>query len=303
VSALLRATPVTVPAGVRPTTRKPHRNLARYLDQFLIGFPREDHLVRDPVQFVHRYDDPRDKEIVGFIASAFAYGNVRSVLASVERILGELGPSPSRFVRTFDPAGRPEQFAGFQHRWNNARDLRVLLWILGRLIDRFGSIESTLTDAEDSETVPMAVLLDRFASTALGMGHERWYADSDLKSRRGVRYFFPRASEGSACKRLNLYLRWMVRPADGIDCGLWTTIDTSRLIIPLDTHISRISRYIGLTELASPGWRMAEDVTRSLRRIEPRDPLRYDFALCHMGIAGDCPRKRAACPIQAICRL
>jgi hypothetical protein len=150
--------------------------------------------------------------------------------------------------------------------------------------------------------------LERLAGVALGYGHERFYARADLASRRGVRYFFPRVSEGSACKRLNLYLRWMVRPEDGIDCGVWTLIRPSALYIPLDTHLARISRYIGLTAYQSPGWTMVEDVTKSLRALDPADPIRYDFALCHLGIAGDCPRKRdpvkcVRCPIQAICRL
>jgi uncharacterized protein (TIGR02757 family) len=107
---------------------------------------------------------------------------------------------------------------------------------------------------------------------------------------------------------MNLYLRWMVRPEDGIDCGVWTKVVPRQLVIPLDTHIARISGYIGLTDMQTPGWRMAVDITRSLRKLHSDDPLRYDFALCHLGIAGDCPRKRnllkcARCPIVAICRL
>jgi uncharacterized protein (TIGR02757 family) len=107
---------------------------------------------------------------------------------------------------------------------------------------------------------------------------------------------------------MNLFLRWMVRPEDGIDCGVWTAVAPRQLVIPLDTHIARISSYIGLTAMRSPGWAMALDITRSLRRLHADDPVRYDFALCHLGIAGDCPRKRnlekcIRCPIVAICKL
>jgi len=107
---------------------------------------------------------------------------------------------------------------------------------------------------------------------------------------------------------MNLFLRWMARPDDGVDCGVWTQVRKDQLVIPLDTHIARISSYIGLTEMKSPGWAMALDITRGLRRLDVSDPLRYDFALCHLGIAGNCPRKRDlrkcfACPIKAICRL
>jgi uncharacterized protein (TIGR02757 family) len=100
----------------------------------------------------------------------------------------------------------------------------------------------------------------------------------------------------------------MVRSEDGIDCGVWTAVRPSQLVIPLDTHIARISSYIGLTDMRSPGWKMAVDITQSLRALHAEDPLRYDFALCHLGIAGDCPRRRdpikcRRCPIQPVCRL
>jgi uncharacterized protein (TIGR02757 family) len=162
--------------------------------------------------------------------------------------------------------------------------------------------------ALSSQDVDITEALEGFSKLLLGFGHEGFYPRGELKRRIGVRFLFPRPSEGSACKRLNLYLRWMVRPDDGIDCGVWTGVSPRQLVIPLDTHIARISSYIGLTQLRSPGWAMAQDITNSLRRLHAEDPLRYDFALCHLGIAGDCPRKRnlekcARCPIVAICRL
>ena len=283
-------------------------SLKQYLDRFIDGFPVDDHLAMDPVRFVHRYDDPVDREIAGFLASGFAYGNVRSVLRTVGSVLEMMGPHPGEFVAGFDPRRDGRVFRGFFHRWNNGRDLSVLLWILGRLIGDYGSLEAAVAAGMREGDSTVAGGLDGFASAALGLGHERFYSREDLRSRRGVRYFFPRVADQSACKRLNLYLRWMVRPADGIDCGVWTKIRPSQLVIPLDTHLARISRYIGLTEYATPGWRMAEDVTRSLRRLDPDDPIRYDFALCHLGIAGDCPKTRdpvkcAKCPIQPVCRL
>jgi uncharacterized protein (TIGR02757 family) len=142
----------------------------------------------------------------------------------------------------------------------------------------------------------------------LGFGHERFYPKGELARRAAIRFFFPTPVDGSACKRMNLYLRWMVRPEDGVDCGVWTGVAPSRLVIPLDTHIARISSYIGLTDRKSPGWAMALDITHHLRALDRNDPLRYDFALCHLGIAGDCPRKQdpakcVKCPIQPVCRL
>ena len=112
----------------------------------------------------------------------------------------------------------------------------------------------------------------------------------DLKSaygrvprRAGVCYFFPRPSTGSACKRMNLYLRWMVR-RDALDLGVWTRVSPSKLIVPLDTHVIRVGKELRLTRYKSPGWRMARDITASLRRLEPSDPVKYDYSLCHLGM-------------------
>lgn len=283
-------------------------SLKHYLDRFIDTYPVADHLSRDPVRAVHRYDDPDDREVAGFVASALAYGNVRAVLASVDSVLETMGPHPAAFVAGFDPTRDGARFRGFVHRWNNARDLSVLMWILGRIREGHGTIESAVASGIFPGEAAVAGGLDRFSEMALGFGHEQFYSRRDLRTRRGVRYFFPRPSDGSACKRLNLYLRWMVRPDDGIDCGVWTAIRPSELVIPIDTHLARISRYIGLTRYASPGWKMAEDVTASLRQLDPADPVRYDFALCHLGIAGDCPKKRdlvkcVRCPIQPVCLL
>jgi uncharacterized protein (TIGR02757 family) len=283
-------------------------DLKRHLDHFLETFPKESRIASDPVQFVHRYDDPRDREIAGLIASAFAYGNVKIVLRSVESALHFLGRSPSQAIAAFDPEKDARRLRGFYHRFNTSRDLAVLFWILRRALEDYGSLEAAFGKGVSPEDADVTAGLERFGSVLLGFGHERFYPRGELKRRIGVRFLFPRPSEGSACKRMNLFLRWMVRPHDGVDCGVWTVAAPRQLVIPLDTHIARISTYIGLTAMRSPGWSMALDVTRSLRRLDPTDPLRYDFALCHLGIAGDCPRKRdlqkcGRCPILAICKL
>ncbi len=283
-------------------------SLKFHLDNFLRNFPKERHLADDPVQFVHRYDDPRDREVAGLLASAFAYGHVKIVLRTVDRILSCLGPHPADAVADFDPRKNSRRLRGFYHRFNTSRDLGVLFWMIRRMLEEHGSLEGAFASALSPDDSDITHALDRFSAALLGYGHEQFYPRGELKKRNGVRFFFPRPSEGSACKRLNLFLRWMVRPEDGVDCGVWTRVAPRQLVIPLDTHIARISSYIGLTDRLSPGWAMALDITRSLRRLHADDPLRYDFALCHLGIAGDCPRKRnlqkcVRCPIVAICRL
>jgi len=233
---------------------------------------------------------------------------VKSVLRTVDRALSYLGPSPSEAIATWDPRHDLKRLRGFYHRFNTSRDLAALFWIIRRTFEEHGSLESAFAAALNPTDDDISGALENFCSSLLGHGHEQFYPRGELKRRIGVRFFFPRPSEGSACKRMNLYLRWMVRPDDGIDCGIWQRVNPRQLVIPLDTHIARISSYIGLTSVRSAGWPMALDITRSLRRLHAADPLRYDFALCHLGIAGDCPRKRnlekcARCPIVAICKL
>jgi uncharacterized protein (TIGR02757 family) len=124
------------------------------------------------------------------------------------------------------------------------------------------------------------------------------------RARPGVCHFFPRPSGGSACKRLNLFLRWMVRQ-DAVDLGVWTRVPASKLVVPLDTHVIRLGRCLRLTTRATPGWKMAAEITAALRRLSPDDPVRYDFSLCHIGMAGMCgygtPRGNRDCPLKGIC--
>jgi uncharacterized protein (TIGR02757 family) len=282
--------------------------LKQNLDAFLNTFPRDRHISNDPVRFVHRYDDPRDREVAGFIVSAFSYGNVKSILATADRALSFLGPTPAQALASFDPRRDDGRLRGFYHRFNTSRDLAVFFWMIRRLLEDYGSLENAFLSGLSTGDADTGRAIELFAAAMLGSGYEKFYPAGELKRRTGVRFLLPSPADGSACKRMNLYLRWMVRPADGVDCGIWTRVRPDQLVIPLDTHIARISSYIGLTALKSPGWAMALDITRSLHRLDPDDPLRYDFALCHLGIAGDCPRKRDlrkcfACPIKAICRL
>ena len=284
------------------------RDLKHHLDVFLENFPRESRVSNDPVQFVHRYDDPRDREVVGLIVSAFAYGNVKSILATSELALSYLGPRPAQFLRDWDPRTAGRRLRSFYHRFNTNRDLSVFFWMVRRLLEEHGSLENAFLRGLSPGDPDTSKAIEAFSAAMLGTGYERFYPAGELKRRIGVRFLLPSPADGSACKRMNLYLRWMVRPADGVDCGVWSGVRSDQLIIPLDTHIARISSYIGLTEMKSPGWAMALDITKSLRRLDRTDPLKYDFALCHLGIAGNCPRKRDLrkcfdCPIKTICRL
>jgi uncharacterized protein (TIGR02757 family) len=273
------------------------------LDALYHDYNRSD-AAADPVQIVRRYVNPADLEIVGFCASALAFGRVASVLNTIETLTRVLGPSPAAFVREFDPSAPHPELRAMVHRWTRGRDLVALLWILRQMLERAGSVERFFLEGYRSEDAHVGSALDSFSRRALALDLHAAYGRR-LPARAGVCYFFPRASAGSACKRLNLFLRWMVR-RDAVDLGVWTAIAPGKLIVPLDTHVIRLGRCLRLTRYVSPGWRMAEEITTSLRAIDPDDPIRFDFSLCHVGMMNACGYGRrqgdAQCPLKGICR-
>ena len=278
--------------------------LERYrsvLDAQYDDFNRTDSAA-DPVQLVRRYTDPGDLEVAGFCAAALAFGRVASVLQSIERLFAILGPSPAAFVRRFDPARHPE-LRPLVHRWVGGRDLAALLLILRRMIDDAGSLESFFLEGYSESDADIGPALDAFCRRALEFDLSTVYGRR--RTRLGVCHFFPRPSGGSACKRLNLFLRWMVR-RDAVDLGVWTRVPASKLVVPLDTHVIRLGRCLRLTTRVTPGWKMAAEITAALRELSPEDPVRYDFSLCHIGMAGMCgygtSRGNRDCPLKGVCR-
>ena len=277
--------------------------LATRLDRLYDAYNREDAAL-DPVQIVRRYRTPADQEVIGFCAAGLAFGRVQSVLNTVNTLAAILGDSPAAYVRRFDPAAPHPELRAMVHRWIRGADIVALLWILRQMIDQAGSIEAFFAAGADPDAVDVSTALDSFSRRALALDLRAAYGRR-VPKRAGVCYFFPRPSAGSACKRLNLFLRWMVR-RDAVDLGAWTTIAPGKLIVPLDTHVIRLGRCLRLTTYASPGWRMAADITASLRAIDPVDPVRFDFSICHVGMMNACGFGRrqgdAQCPLRGFCR-
>jgi uncharacterized protein (TIGR02757 family) len=260
-------------------------------------------VVEDPIECVRGYPDQADREIAGFIAAGLAFGRVASILTSVRAVLAPMGPSPAAFVRGFEPGRDAAPFLPIVHRWIRGRDIVALLMILRHMLDAAGSLEHFFVEGDDAAAADIRPGLESFCDRARAIDVRPAYGRRC--ARPGVHAFFPLPSGGSACKRLNLFLRWMVR-RDGVDLGAWTRVAPARLIIPLDVHVIRVGRCLGLTAYASPGWRMAASITASLRAIDPSDPVKYDFALCHLGMQGLCGFKTAAsdsrCPLRGACR-
>ncbi len=257
----------------------------------------------DPIQIVRRYRDPADREVIGFCAAALAFGRVASVLQSIERLAAELGPSPAAFVREFDVGRDGGRIRPLVHRWTRGEDLLALLVVLRTMLAR-GSIERFFLDGCDPDAPDVSGALEAFSRRARSVDVREAYGRGP-RGRPGVAYFFPTPSSGSGCKRLNLFLRWMVR-RDNVDLGVWTAVSRAQLVIPLDTHVIRVGRCLRLTRYRSPGWKMAAEITNALRAFDPQDPVKYDFSLCHLGMADQCGSGRrqgdALCPLKGWCR-
>jgi uncharacterized protein (TIGR02757 family) len=264
----------------------------------------------DPLSFVHAYRaagaPAADLEIAAFLASALAYGGVKVIRRSLQSLFATIGPEPSRFVRALDPGEGLRLFGGFSHRFHKGRDVALLCWLLRQALERHGTLESLFLEGDDPGAADVGPGLARFVDALLEADVRPFYPRGILPKEAPVRHFLPSPAGGSACKRLCLFLRWMVRRGEP-DLGLWLSIAPGRLVVPLDTHVARIGRYLGLTDRRSGGWKAAREVSAGLRRFDPDDPVRFDFALAHLGIhhclhrpdAKACP----ACPVQAACSL
>jgi uncharacterized protein (TIGR02757 family) len=265
------------------------------LERLYREFDYDARVARDAIQFPLRYADPADRELVALLTSCLAYGRVDLFGRQLERALRVMGPSPAAFVRAFDPARHAAAFDGFRYRFNRPRDLVAFCTAARDVLRRYGTLEQCFLAGDADPRGPIGPPLERFA---------RAFLDADLRDvfrrgrpSRGYRHLFPLPSAGGPCKRLLLYLRWMVR-REAPDFGLWRRVSPARLLVPVDTHIENISRAIGLTRRRSRTWRMAEDITARLAAVDPADPVKYDFALCHKRMSGDCLDRRdpVICP-------
>ena len=276
--------------------------LAASLDRLYADYNRADS-ASDPVHLVRPFADPADREVAGFCAAALAFGRVASVINSITTLFRIMGPHPASLVRAFDPGAPHPELRAMVHRWTRGADLVALLWILRQMLDRAGSIEGFFAEGLEPDAPDIGGALDSFSTRALALDIRRAYGR--VPRRAGVCYFFPRPSAGSACKRLNLFVRWMVR-RDEVDLGVWQKVPASKLIVPLDTHVIRLGKCLRLTRYSSPGWKMAADITASLRQLDPSDPVRFDFSLCHVGMMNACgfgtSRRDAQCPLKGLCR-
>jgi len=243
------------------------------LDDLYARYNRRAYVHPDPVEFLHHYDDPGDREIVGLVASSLAYGRVAQTLKSVSTVLGRMS-SPSAFLRSASRNSLDKVFADFRHRFTSGDELSAMLYGAKRAIEKYGSLRAcfahNLKDDDYTVLPALSAFVDELTTTT---------------SRRHS-YLLASPRRGSACKRLNLFMRWMVRE-DDVDPGGWQDVPASKLIMPLDTHMHRICLALGLTRRKQANLRTANEITAAFSTIAPEDPVRYDFALTRLGIRDD----------------
>jgi uncharacterized protein (TIGR02757 family) len=244
-------------------------------------YNRREFVHPDPLEMVYVYSAPEDQEIAGLLSACLAYGRVAQILVSVGRVLDLIGDaggngtrgSPHAFLGRATDREVRDLFRPFKHRFTTGSEVAALLIGVKRSIAEFGSLEALFASglkARDETVLPaLATFVERLRISSGGPA-----ACSTLLSS---------PTDGSACKRLNLYLRWMVR-RDKVDPGPWRKVPRTKLVVPLDTHMFRIARALGLTRRRQANLKTAVEITQAFARHSPRDPVRYDFCLTRLGI-------------------
>ncbi len=231
----------------------------------------------DPLEVLHHYSEAKDIEVIGLISSIFAYGNVKMILKALNQLETIFERAPFEFLVNYDFRNGKNLLGKFKYRFYSNQDIHNLFRLLSKVLNEYGSLESLFNEGYCNEDVNVKSGINNFSD---------WFI-ANCKSMKcfsnGMRFMFPLPKRGSAAKRMNLFLRWMVRN-DELDFGLWRCVDKSKLIIPVDVHISRIAQKLGLTSRKNVSWLMAEEITNNLKKYDKTDPVKYDFALCHIGM-------------------
>ncbi|MFH2046310.1 MAG: TIGR02757 family protein [Pseudomonadota bacterium] len=244
------------------------------LEDLYCRYNKREYVHPDPLEFLYNYSEIRDREIAGFIASSLAYGRVAQILKSVSSVLDKMGPSPYSFLVNSKPTDIKKNFKGFKHRFADDRNLYAALIGLKYILMEYGSLYDCFLKGikENDETI---------------LGSMEFFAKKIVSGcNASPGHLVPVVEKGSACKRLHLFLRWMVRK-DDVDPGGWDMISSSMLIIPLDVHMHKIGRLFGFTNRKQADILTALEITSGFRKLVFEDPVKYDFTLTRFGIRDD----------------
>ncbi|MGB0651488.1 MAG: TIGR02757 family protein [Rhodothermales bacterium] len=250
--------------------------LRAYLDPIAARFERSDFIEDDPISIPHGFDDPDDRMVIGLFASLLAWGRRDIMLAKLGDLCERFAYQPARFIHDYRPSRDRKRLQGFKHRTFNDQDLHGLVSSI-QSVTTSQSLEAVFQSGMTSHE-PVRDGIEHFSSTLL----------NNVPGRPArIRKHVARPSTGSACKRINMYLRWMIRSGP-VDMGLWTCLDPSDLMLPLDVHSGTQARAVGMLTHKSNDWRAAEELTAACRSLDPDDPCKYDFAFFGTGSAGEC---------------
>ncbi|MEZ4750720.1 MAG: TIGR02757 family protein [Bdellovibrionota bacterium] len=260
----------------------PDKQLRAVLERAYQDYHLQERRSADAVHWVHSYEDAKDREVAAFFSALLAYGNVTTILGSVRRFLDFLPDTPFAAILNRRFSGR---LRSFRHRFTTGEDLEILCHQMASILETHGSLEAFFLASEEPVSVEgfakvLSSFVRRIHETPLPKTVSRTHRARNLK------YLVSSPVDGSACKRLNLFLRWMVRPNDGIDFGQWKQVSPSILRLPVDTHLLRVLRELRWTQSKTANWRVVEAATQKLRQMDPEDPVRFDFSLCHLSMQG-----------------
>ena len=248
----------------------PANQLGDFLLEKAEQYETRDFIPDDPIQVPHRFSNPNDQAMSGLFTALISWGNRKAILKSADDMMNRMDHAPSAFVESASPREVELAFEGFVHRTFQAVDAIELVGGIQRALRLHGDLEAAFLAGGEH-------VKDRLAGFHEVVFHER---PSQFRTRKHL----ANPLKGSAAKRLNMFLRWMVRPAaKGVDLGIWRGFEPSELMIPLDVHTSNMGRHLGLLQRKANDWKAVEELTQSLREIEPMDPVRLDFALFGLG--------------------
>jgi uncharacterized protein (TIGR02757 family) len=239
------------------------------LERTYARFNKKKFIHPDPLEFVYRYEAAGDREIAGFVAAALAYGNVTQILKSVEKVLKPMGASPHSWLLKSSAAEIGRMFLSFKHRFTTGAELAVFLINIKTAVEKYGSLENCFLKHYRPADETLAGAIYAFVN--------------DFNARACAPTLTPCPEKKSSFKRLNLFLRWMVRK-DAVDPGVWGSMPPSKLIIPLDTHMFQVAKKAGFTRRSDTSMKTALEITAAFRKVSPEDPVRYDFSLTRAGI-------------------
>ncbi|TFG47820.1 MAG: TIGR02757 family protein [Candidatus Brocadiia bacterium] len=257
------------------------RPLKDVLERLYEKHNRRSLIKPDPLQFVYKYHSKADMEIVALLASCLAYGRVEQIEKSLTDLFGRMGKSPYEYVLDFNTQ-KSQGLESFKHRFATGRDISHLLKSLQRVLESFACLEEFFLAGYSDRDEDIIPALSKFCNS-LTAG----YDSNSGPAGKNLKHLLADPARGSACKRLNLFLRWMVRD-DDVDTGLWKSVDKAKLIVPVDVHMARLCKILGLYSRKTVSLATAVEITNSFRKIEPADPAKYDFALSRIGIVENC---------------